>query len=200
MITALYARVIGGGKTESLDRQLTLLRRYAKGKGYKVYKEYADLAPVSGLRKRKAWARLLEDGREGRFKLLIISNIVTAFYSVTHMKRSLLQFREWGVGVISISDPWLDTTKSDNPYEIASSLSRFAKGLAGENRLIGSEKSRNSGLKTGRPRVTDREGFNESFGDILERLGKGELSRCKAAKELGVGYATLKRLLDEEKG
>jgi Trp operon repressor len=30
----------------------------------------------------------------------------------------------------------------------------------------------------------------------LERLLKGDISRRQAAKELGIGYATLKRLLD----
>jgi len=31
---------------------------------------------------------------------------------------------------------------------------------------------------------------------VVERLGAGGLSRRKAARELGIGYATLKRLLD----
>ena len=33
---------------------------------------------------------------------------------------------------------------------------------------------------------------------ILERLRSGDISRRKAAKELGIGYATLKRLLDAQ--
>ena len=51
-------------------------------------------------------------------------------------------------------------------------------------------------IKIGRPRVTDREGFDRSFGAILERLNSEDISRTKAAKELQIGYATLKRLLD----
>ena len=51
-------------------------------------------------------------------------------------------------------------------------------------------------IKIGRPRVTDREGFDRSFGAILERLNSEDISRCQAAKELNIGYATLKRLLD----
>jgi len=31
----------------------------------------------------------------------------------------------------------------------------------------------------------------------MERLGQGELSRRQAAKELNIGYASLKRLLDK---
>ena len=52
------------------------------------------------------------------------------------------------------------------------------------------------GIKIGRPRVTDREGFDGNFGAILEGLHDETISRCQAAKQLGIGYATLKRLLD----
>ena len=52
------------------------------------------------------------------------------------------------------------------------------------------------GIKIGRPRVTDREGFDRSFGGILERLSSEDISRTQAAKELQIGYASLKRLLD----
>ena len=52
------------------------------------------------------------------------------------------------------------------------------------------------GIKIGRPRVTDQDGFDRSFGAILERLNSEDISRCQAAKELQIGYATLKRLLD----
>ena len=52
------------------------------------------------------------------------------------------------------------------------------------------------GVRVGRPRVIDRDGFNGNFGAILEALNDGSMSRCQAAKQLGIGYATLKRLLD----
>ena len=52
------------------------------------------------------------------------------------------------------------------------------------------------GIKIGRPRFTGRDGFDRRFGAILERLIGGDISRCQAAKELHIGYPTLKRLLD----
>ncbi len=36
----------------------------------------------------------------------------------------------------------------------------------------------------------------EQHKTILERLAAGDISRRRAAKELGIGYAKLKRLLD----
>jgi Trp operon repressor len=44
--------------------------------------------------------------------------------------------------------------------------------------------------------VTDRPGFPERYKTILEQLNAGEISRRKAARELDIGYATLKRMLD----
>ena len=53
-----------------------------------------------------------------------------------------------------------------------------------------------TGIKIGRPKVTDRPDFNSSFEDILERLTHNQISRRQAAIELKIGYATLKRLID----
>ena len=64
----------------------------------------------------------------------------------------------------------------------------------------GMDRARRQGKRIGRPKVTDRRGFKNRFGAILERLRSGELSRRKAAKELNIGYATLKRLLDAQTG
>ena len=52
------------------------------------------------------------------------------------------------------------------------------------------------GIRIGRPKVIDRAGFDRSFGAILERLSSEDISRTQAAKELQIGYASLKRLLD----
>ena len=50
----------------------------------------------------------------------------------------------------------------------------------------------------GLPRVTDRNGFQRRFEGSLERLDRGEISHSQAARELRTGYATLKRLLDQQ--
>ena len=58
------------------------------------------------------------------------------------------------------------------------------------------EKARKLGKRIGRPRVTERPQFIQQFSAIRERINIGELSKRKAAKELGIGYATLDRLMD----
>jgi len=60
----------------------------------------------------------------------------------------------------------------------------------------GMERVRLQGKPIGRPKVTARQGFADTFAAVLERLDGGVISRRKAADELAIGYAKLKRLLD----
>jgi hypothetical protein len=60
----------------------------------------------------------------------------------------------------------------------------------------GMKRAQQRGTHIGRPRVTEQEGFLVRFAAVRRRLGEGTLSRRQAAKELDIGYATLKRLLD----
>jgi len=52
------------------------------------------------------------------------------------------------------------------------------------------------GKRIGRPILSDEPGFEENFKEVAELIKKGILSRRKASLKLGIGYATLKRILD----
>jgi hypothetical protein len=41
--------------------------------------------------------------------------------------------------------------------------------------------------------------MRKRLADVLERINSGILSRRKAARELCIGYATLKRIIDAQK-
>ncbi len=62
----------------------------------------------------------------------------------------------------------------------------------------GMQRARESGKRIGRPSVFERPQFTEHFEITVDRLNHGVLSRRQAAKELTIGYATLKRLLDSK--
>ncbi len=64
--------------------------------------------------------------------------------------------------------------------------------------VAGMERARQQGKSIGRPRVSQRPEFEEQYAKVVERIGTGGLSRRQAARELGIGYATLKRLLDNQ--
>ena len=60
----------------------------------------------------------------------------------------------------------------------------------------GMQRARQEGKLLGRPRVTERPEFTERFAAVTEQVTLGIVSRRQAAKELDIGYATFKRLLD----
>ncbi|MCH7625374.1 MAG: ISNCY family transposase [Chloroflexi bacterium] len=62
--------------------------------------------------------------------------------------------------------------------------------------LAGMERARRSGKRIGRPKLSDMPGFEENFKEVAELIEEGTLSRRKASLKLGIGYATLKRMLD----
>lgn len=70
------------------------------------------------------------------------------------------------------------------------------KSIHGKLVQAGMERARQQGKRIGRPAVTEREGFSQRFAAVVERLEQGEISRRQAARELAIGYATLKHLLD----
>ena len=58
------------------------------------------------------------------------------------------------------------------------------------------DRARRQGVHIGRPPVTARPGFAEQWTEVRDDLWAGRVSRSQAAKRLGIGYATLLRLLE----
>ena len=56
------------------------------------------------------------------------------------------------------------------------------------------------GAKIGRPRVTDRPAFVRKWPAVRAQILAGTISQRKAARDLKIGVATLKRMLDAEVG
>ncbi len=81
---------------------------------------------------------------------------------------------------------------------LLAALAEFELELIRERVKAGMDRARRQGKQIGRPRVTDRKGFSKRFGLVLEGLIEGSISRSQAARELKIGYATLKRLLDNQ--
>jgi DNA invertase Pin-like site-specific DNA recombinase len=60
------------------------------------------------------------------------------------------------------------------------------------------EGARRQGKRIGLPRVRERLDFDQRFIEVVGRIGPEGKTRTQAARELGIGYATLKRLLDAQ--
>jgi putative DNA-invertase from lambdoid prophage Rac len=198
MRVAIYARVSTSDKDQDPETQLMHLREFVAAQGWEVYQEYIDMASATDLAHRIQWLQLLDNAGKRRFDLLLVWRMDRAFRSVLDAATTLERLRGWGVGMRSYSEPWLDTTSpfGEALYYITVAYAQLERRILRERVKAGMDRARRQGHRIGRPKVTDRKGFSRRFGAILERPLKGDVSRRQAAKELNIGYATLKRLLD----
>jgi len=198
MKVCLYARVSTSDKEQNPATQLLPLREFVKAQEWQIYAEFVDYVPATDITHRIQWRELLDDASKRCFDLLLVWRMDRAFRSVLDAANTLERLRTWGVGLRSYTEPWLDTTSpfGEALYYITVAYAQLERGILRERVRAGMERARKQGHKIGRPRVMDRRGFKRSFGAVLERLQHGQVSRCQAAKELGIGYATLKRLID----
>jgi len=194
----LYARVSTSDKEQDPMTQLIPLREFTEAQGWQAYQEYIDYVPATDIVHRTSWRKVLDDASKRRFDLLLVWRMDRAFRSVLDAATTLERLRTWGVGLRSYAEPWLDTTSpfGEALYYITIAYAQLERGILRERVKAGMERARKQGHRIGRPRVMDRRGFKKSFGAVLARLRDGQVSRRQAAKELGIGYATLTRLLE----
>ncbi|HZA25309.1 MAG TPA: recombinase family protein [Dehalococcoidia bacterium] len=197
MKIALYARVSTSDKDQDPLTQLLPLRDFCSAQGWEVFREYVDYAPSNDLAHRLQWRQLQDDAAKRRFSVVLVFKLDRAFRSVKHMHDTLVPWELVGVSFQSLREQFDTSTALGRLLlNLLASLPEFELELIRERVKAGMERARRQGKKIGRPRVIDRRGFQSRFGAILERLLKGDISRRQAAKELNIGYATLKRLLD----
>ena len=197
MKVAIYARVSTSDKEQNVETQLLPLRDFLLAQDWEVYREYVDQAPANDLAHRVQWRQLLDDAAKRKFTLVLVFKLDRAFRSVKHMHDTLAAWEMVGVSFQSLRERFDTSTALGRLLlNLLAALAEFELELIRERVKAGMDRARRQGRQIGRPKVTDRKGFKKRFGDILERLNGGDISRRQAAKELGIGYATLKRLLD----
>jgi DNA invertase Pin-like site-specific DNA recombinase len=197
--TAVYARISTSDRDQDPETQLMALRDYCRAQGWEIVDEYVDTASARDLSHRTAWRRLLDDGAKRRFKAVAVFKLDRAFRSVKDMHDTLATWEALGIAFKSIREQFdTGTAVGRLLLNLLASVAEFELEMIRERVKAGMDRARRQGKRIGRPRVMDRRGFKNRFGAILERHKSGEISRKEAAKELGIGYATLKRLLDAE--
>ena len=125
-----------------------------------------------------------------KFSVELLFKLDASFHIITPKDETVGVWEAGGVSFVALKEPFDPSTALGRPLmNLLTSMAEFDPELETDG-------ERRQGTKVGRPRVTDRSGFNRRFGDILERLNGDKISRRQAAKELEIGQATLKRLLD----
>ena len=197
MKVALYARVSTSDKDQNPETQLIPLQDFCSAQGWELFREYVDRAPANDLAHRIQWRQLLDDAAKRRFSVVLVFKLDRAFRSVKHMHDTLAAWELVGVSFQSLREQFDTSTALGRLLlNLLAALAEFELELNREKVKAGMERARRQGHRIGRSKVTDREGFSKRLGDIPQRLIKGDISRRQAAKELNIGYATLKQLLD----
>ena len=199
MRVALYSRVSTADRDQDPETQLVALRDYCRAQGWQVVREFVDRASARDIAHRRAWRDLLDDGAKKRFRAVVVFKLDRAFRSVKDMHDTLATWDALDIQFKSIREQFdTGTAVGRLQLNLLAAVAEFELEMIRERVKAGMDRARRQGRRIGRPRVTDRRGFKRRFGDILERLRSGNISRRRAAMELGIGHATLKRLLDAE--
>ena len=197
MRVAIYARVSTSDKVQDPETQLMPLRDFCTAQGWEVADEYVDHAPANDQAHRLRWRDLLDDAARRKFSMVLVFKLDRAFRSVKHMHDTLTAWELVGVSFQSIREQFDTTTAIGRLLlNLLAALAEFELEMIRERVKAGMDRARRQGKRIGRPKVTERKGFKGRLETIMHRLDVGDISRRKAAKELGIGYATLKRLLD----
>lgn len=196
---ALYARVSTRDKDQDPELQLEAMRDYIRTRGW-VASEYVDTAAAGDLAHRTAWARLLADVAGRRVDLVMVWKLDRAFRSTLHALATLRDFEHAGVGFSALTQPELDTTSAAGRlvFTILAAVAEMERELIADRVREGMRHAARQGKQIGRPPVTARPGFATRWNRVHLDLAAGRLSRRQAAHRLGIGTATLARLLAVE--
>jgi len=193
---ALYARVSTRDKDQDPELQLDPLRAYVAARGWTAA-EYVDQAPAGDLARRTAWRRLLDDAQRRRVDRVLVWKLDRAFRSTLDALRTLEALDHAGVGFASLTQPELDTTSATGRlvFTVLAAVAEMERELIADRVREGMAHAARQGKQIGRPPVTARPGFAGRWSRIRTDLAAERLSRRQAARRLGIGTATLGRLL-----
>jgi len=197
MKIAVYARVSTADRDQNPETQLMHLRDYCQAQGWEILKEYVDQASALDIAHRRAWRNLLDDAAKHKFKAVLVFKLDRAFRSVKHMHDTLDTWNILGIAFRSQREQFdTGTALGRLLLNLLASLAEFELELIRERVKAGMERARRQGKRIGRPSVTEKRGFKTKFKLVMKKVSAGELSRRRAAEELCIGYATMKRLID----
>lgn len=193
---ALYARVSTRDKDQDPELQLEAMREFVRARGW-VAVEYVDTAAAGDLAHRTAWARLLADVGRRKVDLVLVWKLDRAFRSTLHALATLRDFEHAGVGFSALTQPELDTTSAAGRlvFTILAAVAEMERELIADRVKEGMRHAARQGKRIGRPPVTSRPVFTRRWPAVRAELAAGDLSHRQAARRLGIGTATLNRLL-----
>jgi DNA invertase Pin-like site-specific DNA recombinase len=183
---ALYLRV--SSEEQSFENQRPDLKRLAKMRGFQVVASYQE--QVSAGSARAEFSRMMIDAHRGSFDVLLVWALDRLGRSMVGNLQAVLDLDRCGVQVVSVREPWLDTSSEVRSLLLAifGWVAEQERVRLGERTRAGMDQARRRGIRLGRPSVDV---------DIrrARALRNDGLTLSEVATRLRVSLATLKRRL-----
>ena len=154
MKVALYTRV--STQDQSVDMQLSDLRRYCEQRGFEIYKEYCDQG-ISGTKDRRpALDELMADARKLKFNTLVVWRFDRFARSTKHLITALEEFRHLGIDFISYQEN-IDTSSPLGKaiFTIVSAIAELERSIIVARVKAGIRRAKENGKRLGRPKRLD---------------------------------------------
>jgi DNA invertase Pin-like site-specific DNA recombinase len=184
----LYIRV--STDRQVLENQVLELQQLASARGYEpsLYEEVESAA-----KQRPVFDRMLADARAGRIRAILVWALDRLHRSMLGSIQDVLECDRIGVPVISVREPWLDTSGPVRPLLVAifGWVAEQERARLIERTKAGLERARRQGKRLGRPRTSALK-LAAAAADV-----ESGASRREAARKRGVSDAVLRRYLAE---
>jgi DNA invertase Pin-like site-specific DNA recombinase len=193
---ALYARVSTNDRDQNPETQLMALRQWVQD-GDATVTEWIDQASAVDLVHRTAWRELLDACRRRQVDQVVVWRLDRAFRSVLDAAQTLERLRAWKVDIKSYQEPWLDTSSpfGEAMFHITAAYAQLERGILSERVKAGMARARTQGVRLGRAPRTEETRFCREWAVVRPQVVAGTLSRRAAARRLGCGETTVRRLL-----
>ena len=186
MKAALYLRI--STDKQEIENQLLPLKKFAKGRGLKVVQVYRDMATGKNSN-RPALNKMLKDAHRHAFDVIVVWALDRLSREGMSRTVQLIEMLErMGIGVISYSEPYLDTTNElarNILLAVVSTLAKAERERISERTKAGLARVKRSGKKLGRPPVASKKRTQ-----AVKLLKKGYSIR-QVAHKLGVGRSSV---------
>lgn len=183
---ALYIRVSTDKQTA--ENQLHDLRLLAAARGYEptIYEEVESAA-----KERPVLNRVLADARAGRVRAILVWALDRLSRSMVGSIQTVLECDRLGVPVVSLREPWLDTSGPVRPLLIAifGWVAEQERARLIERTKAGLERARRQGKRIGRPPASP------VLLHAAAALVTAGTPVARAARSKGVKRTTLRRFL-----
>ncbi len=189
MRAAIYCRV--STSDQSIDMQLSDLRKYCAQRGIEIHREYCDEGVSGAKDRRPALDELMTDAKKKKFDAVICWRFDRFARSTKHLIDALEGFQHLAIDFISYQEN-IDTGSplGKAMFTIVSAIAELERNIIIERIKGGMRKAKENGKQLGRRPLNDPELLR-----TLSSLKAKGLSLRKIAKELRVSKSFVHKTL-----